>query len=96
MGIIAGMSLMGLYVASEVIMFLYPGRFSNKELPALSKPDLVRLLLILLASILVMLVNPNFYQTYIYAYEHTKIKMLETVTNGFHHSVISILTALFH
>ena len=79
MGIIAGMSLMGLYVASEVIMFLYPGRFSNKELPALSKPDLVRLLLILLASILVMLVNPNFYQTYIYAYEHTKMKKLETV-----------------
>jgi hypothetical protein len=79
MGIIAGMSLFGLYVFAETLMYLFPRRFSSKEIPSLSKLDMIRLLLILLASVLVMLVNPNFYQTYIYAYEHTKMKMLETV-----------------
>ena len=79
MGIIAGICLLGIYVLSEVIMYLSPNKFSGKELQALSKPDLVRLLLIFTASVLVMLVNPNFYQTYIYAYEHTKMKLLETV-----------------
>ncbi|MFA5404434.1 MAG: hypothetical protein WC358_05830 [Ignavibacteria bacterium] len=79
MGIIAGMFLLGLYVFSEIIIFLNPNKFSSKEIPALTKPELVRLLLIFLASILVMFVNPNFYQTYLYAYSHTKMKMLETV-----------------
>jgi len=79
MGIIAGMFLFLIYVFSEVIIFLRPNKFSTKEIPALSKPEIVRLLLILLASILVVFVNPNFYQTYLYAYGHTKMKMLETV-----------------
>lgn len=79
MGIIAGMFLLGIYVASEIIIFFFPHKYSTKEIPALTKPDIVRLLLILLASILVMFVNPNFYQTYLYAYSHTKMKMLETV-----------------
>lgn len=79
MGIIAGMFLLSIYVASEVIMFLRSKNKASGEIPPLSKPDLVRLLLIFLASILVMLVNPNFYQTYLYAYSHTKMKMLETV-----------------
>lgn len=79
MGIIAGMSLFGLYVFAEILMYFFPMKFSSKELTALSKPDLVRLLMIFAASVLVMLVNPNFYQTYIYAYEHTKMKLLETV-----------------
>ena len=79
MGIIAGMFLLSIYVFSEVIIYLKPISFSTKEIPALTKPELVRLLLIFLASILVMFVNPNFYQTYFYAYNHTKMKMLETI-----------------
>lgn len=79
MGIIAGMFLLGLYVFSEIIIYFNPGKFSTKEIPALTKPELVRLLLIFLAAILVMFINPNFYQTYLYAYNHTKMKMLETV-----------------
>jgi hypothetical protein len=79
MGIIAGMFLLSIYVLSEVIIFLRSGNIASKEFPPLSKPDLVRLLLIFLASILVIFVNPNFYQTYLYAYNHTKMKMLETV-----------------
>lgn len=79
MGIIAGMFLLGIYVLTEIIIYFKPNRFSTKEIPSLKKSELVRLLLIFLASVLVMLVNPNFYQTYLYAYNHTKMKMLETV-----------------
>ena len=79
MGIIAGMFMLGIYVFSEIIIYFNPNRFSTKEIPALTKPELTRLLIILLVSVLVMFVNPNFYQTYLYAYNHTKMKMLETV-----------------
>jgi hypothetical protein len=79
MGIIAGIFLLGLFVLSEIIIFFNPNKFSTKEIPALTKPEIVRLLLIFLAAILVMFINPNFYQTYLYAYNHTNMKMLETV-----------------
>lgn len=79
MGIIAGMFLFGIWLVSEVIIYFKPQSFSSKEIPALSKPELTRLALIFLACILIMLVNPNFYQTYIYAYSHTKMKLLETI-----------------
>ncbi|MCX6164934.1 MAG: hypothetical protein NTU73_08785, partial [Ignavibacteriae bacterium] len=79
MGIIAGMFLFGIYVFSEIIMYSRKNNITSRDIPALTKPDLVRLLLISLASILVMFVNPNFYQTYLYAYSHTKMKLLETV-----------------
>ncbi len=79
MGIIAGMFLLSIYVLSEIIIYFRGNRVYSKEFPPLSKPDLVRLLLIFSASVLVMFINPNFYQTYLYAYNHTKMKMLETV-----------------
>ncbi|HEX2787907.1 MAG TPA: hypothetical protein VHP32_08380 [Ignavibacteria bacterium] len=79
MGIIAGMFLFGIWLVSEIIIYFRPQSFSSKEIPALSKPELTRLALIFLACILIMLVNPNFYQTYIYAYSHTKMKLLETI-----------------
>jgi hypothetical protein len=79
MGIIAGMFLFGIWIISEAIIYFKPQSFSSKEIPALTKPELVRLALIFLACILIMLINPNFYQTYIYAYSHTKMQLLETI-----------------
>ena len=79
MGIIAGMFLIGIFVLSEVIMYFKSSNYNSGEIKPLSKPELVRLLLIFTATLLVMFINPNFYQTYIYAYDHTKMKMLETV-----------------
>ncbi|MEO8666313.1 MAG: hypothetical protein ABI462_12540 [Ignavibacteria bacterium] len=79
MGIIAGMFLLGIFVVSEVIIYFRPGKFSSKEIPALQKKDLVRLLLIFAASVIVMFINPNSFATYVYAYDHTKMKMLETI-----------------
>ena len=79
MGIIAGMLLFGIFVASEMISFYFPLKFSSKEIRPLNKAEIVRLALIIVACILVMLINPNGFETYVYAYQHTKMKMLETV-----------------
>ncbi len=79
MGIIAGIFLFGIFLLSEIIIYLKPHNFSSKEIPPLSKPELIRLILFLQLSVLVMFINPNSFATYIYAYEHTKMKMLETI-----------------
>lgn len=79
MGVIAGLFLMGIFVLSEIIIYLKPLKFSTKEIIPLSKPDLIRLVLIFAASIIVMFINPNSFETYIYAYGHTKMKLLETI-----------------
>ena len=79
MGIIAGIFLMGIFVFSEIIIYLKPHNFSSKEIIPLSKPELIRLVLIFSASIIVMLINPNSFATYIYAYDHTNMKLLETI-----------------
>jgi len=78
MGILAGLMLFGVYVLAELIMFKYQKSFTKELLP-LKKPDIVRLLLIFLAVLIVLLINPNMIETYLYAYEHTKMKLLETV-----------------
>lgn len=79
MGIIAGIFLLGIFVFSEIIIYLNPHKFSTNEIPVLSKSDLHRVLIIFGVSIIVMFINPNFYETYIYAFEHTKMKLLETI-----------------
>lgn len=79
MGILAGMLLFGIYIFSEVIIFYKPQKFSSKEIIPLTKPELVRILIIFFASVLVMFINPNSFDTYLYAYAHTKMKLLETI-----------------
>ena len=79
MGVLAGLLLFGIYVFSEVIIFYKPQKFSSKEIIPLTKPELVRILIILFASVLVMFINPNSFDTYLYAYAHTKMKLLETI-----------------
>ncbi len=79
MGIIAGIFLLFIFTASETIIYLKPQKFSTKEIPALTKNELLRLIIIFAASVLAMFINPNFYATYIYAYDHTKMKLLETI-----------------
>jgi len=79
MGIIGGMFLFGIYVVTEIITYFKPQSFSSKDVPALDKKQLLLLIGIFIASILVMLINPNGLATYIYAYSHTKMKLLETI-----------------
>ena len=96
MGIIAGGFLMVLFFVSEYITTNYPVR--NSEVKPISKSDLLFLFIILFISVLLMLANPNFFQTYVYAYEHTKMKMLETVNewmlpfaSGYKDSLVSYI-----
>jgi len=77
MGIIAGGFMMLLFFVSEAISTFYPS--NNPALKALTKNELIHLFVVLAVSALMMLANPNFLQTYVYAFEHTKMKMLETV-----------------
>ena len=79
MGIIAGIFLMGIYVISEIIIYFNPLKFSSKNIAPLTKAELSRLIIIFVISILAMFINPNTYATYIYAYDHTKMKLLETI-----------------
>ncbi len=79
MGIIAGLFLMGIFVVSEIIIYFKPASFSSKDIPPLNKKELLRLIIIFVISISVMFINPNSFATYLYAYEHTKMKMLETI-----------------
>jgi len=77
MGIIAGGFLMAVYFMAEALGTFYPS--NNSSVKPLSRKELLNLFVILAVSALMMLVNPNFLQTYIYSYDHTKMKMLETV-----------------
>lgn len=79
MGIIAGIFLFGIFVLSEILICYKPQTFSTKEIIPLSKPELYRLILIFVATVIVMFINPNSYATYFYAYDHTKMKLLETI-----------------
>ncbi|MBV6477782.1 MAG: hypothetical protein HGGPFJEG_00526 [Ignavibacteria bacterium] len=79
MGILAGLFLFGIFVLSEIVIYFKPQKYSTKEIPALSKIELRRLVIIFAVSAITLFINPNFYSTYIYAYEHTKMKLLETI-----------------
>jgi hypothetical protein len=77
MGIIAGLLLLGIYIVSEIIHTIYFSKSS--DIQTLNKNELIKLTVIGAICFLVIFVNPNGFATYLYAYNHTKMKMLETV-----------------
>ncbi len=79
MGVLAGGLFLFIFTVSEMLVYLRPKAYSPSELKPPTKPQIVRLALISFACLLVLLINPHGLQTYIYAYSHTKMKMLETV-----------------
>lgn len=79
MGVLAGGLLLFIFVVSEIIIYFKPNSFSSNEVKPLTKEQLKRLLIISVVSALMLMINPHGIQTYLYAYSHTKMKMLETV-----------------
>jgi hypothetical protein len=79
MGVLAGGLLLFTFTVSEILIYFYPRSFSSNEIKPLSKDLLKKLFIISVVSALVLLVNPHGLHTYLYAYGHTKMKMLETV-----------------
>lgn len=79
MGIIAGGMVYAIFVISEIITYYFPQKFSSDEIKPLEKKQLMTVIVIGVVSLGVMLINPNGLATYLYAYSHTKMKMLQTV-----------------
>lgn len=79
MGVLAGGLVVFIFTISETIIYLKPKSFSGGEIKPLQKTEIKRLWIISVICALALLVNPHGINTYIYAYSHTKMKMLETV-----------------
>lgn len=79
MGVLAGGLVLFVFILTETIIYFKPGSFSSSGIRAPDKNDLRNLWIISIVSALVLLVNPHGISTYMYAYNHTKMKMLETV-----------------
>ncbi len=79
MGVLAGGLILFVYTLSETLIYLKPASFTSNEIKALSKIELRNLWIISIVSALMLFVNPHGISTYLYAYSHTKMKMLETV-----------------
>lgn len=79
LGVITGLLFFLLFLISETFAFYYPKKFGNKDTSVISKSHLKKLILILIASAGVLLINPHGIRTYTYAYNHSKMKMLEQI-----------------
>jgi len=79
MGVLAGGLILFVFTLTETLIYLKPASFTTNEIKALSKDELRNLWIISVISALMLLVNPHGISTYMYAYSHTKMKMLETV-----------------
>lgn len=79
LGVITGLLLFLIFVVSETVTFFYPKKFGNKDTGVISKTHLKKLVMIFIASTGVLLINPHGIRTYTYAYNHSKMKMLEQI-----------------
>ncbi|MEO8513636.1 MAG: hypothetical protein ABI543_08755 [Ignavibacteria bacterium] len=79
MGVLAGGLILFVFTIAETIIYLKKPSFTSNEIKALEKIELRNLWIISIVSALMLLVNPHGVSTYMYAYSHTKMKMLETV-----------------
>lgn len=79
MGVLAGGLYLFVFTISEAIIYKYSNKFSKADIKPLTKQQLRRLFIISVISALVLLINPHGLQTYLYAYNHTKMKILETI-----------------
>lgn len=79
MGVLAGGLILFIFTITETIIYLNPGKFTAADAKPLDKTELRNLWIISAISALMLLVNPHGFSTYIYAYSHTQMKMLESV-----------------
>ncbi len=78
MGVLSGIVLFTIFVISEIVQFAKPSSF-NKTANLTTKKDLQRIIIVYLASIAVLLLNPHGIYTYMYVYSHLNMKMMEDV-----------------
>lgn len=79
MGVLAGGLILFVFTFTETLIYLYPKKFASDKILPLSSSEFKKLWIISFLCLIALLLNPHGLHTYIYAYEHTKLKMLETV-----------------
>lgn len=79
MGVLAGGLILFVFTLTETIIYLKPKAYASPGVEPLSQADFKKLWIISAACAIMLLINPHGFQTYAYAYSHTKMKMLETV-----------------
>lgn len=79
MGVLAGGLILFVFTLTETVIYLKQSSFTTNDIKALSKTELRNLWIISIISALMLLINPHGINTYLYAYGHTKMKMLESV-----------------
>ena len=78
MGVLSGIVLFTIFIISEIAAYIKPA-FGNLTDNPITKNNLQRIIIIYLASIAVLLVNPHGIYTYTYVYSHLNMKMMEDV-----------------
>lgn len=76
MGVILGMSIFILFIVAKIIEYKTVYKNINKKD---KNPEIKYLLIAFLFSVVALLINPNFLNTYIYAFSHTQMDMLEHI-----------------
>lgn len=76
MGVILGMLIFTLYIVSKFIENKTVNKYINKKE---KNPEIKHLSIAFLLSVVALLINPNFLNTYIYAFSHTQMEMLEHI-----------------
>lgn len=79
MGVLAGGLILFIFTVCEIIIYYSADYFKKNGIVPLTQPMLKRLVIISVISALVLLLNPHGISTYVYAYGHTKMKLLENV-----------------
>jgi len=78
-GVITGLIVLFLFLLSEFFTYRFPGKSGSRDQTAISVDSLKKLVILCAVSALVLLLNPHGYNTYVYVYEHTNMKMLENI-----------------
>lgn len=79
LGALTGIALLLVFIISESVIYFKHIKYSNDEVLPLTGAQLKKLLIILVCSSIVLFINPHGLKTYTYAYNHTNMKMLESI-----------------
>lgn len=74
MGVVLGVLVFGVYIVSELIDY-----FKQNKKSAESKKKVKYILVAFGLSLVAMLLNPHFIETYIYTFQHSQMDMLEQI-----------------
>lgn len=78
-GVITGLIIFAAFTAAETVLYLYPAKFRNTGIVPFTKEQYKKIMIVFGISVIMLVINPNGINTYLYIYSHTKMKMLENI-----------------